>query len=287
MNYNNEINDIKNKLWDTWYSGLNNHEYIELEQRLDRLYDQNPIAEILFIKTELNLHKINSLKSKNTEYAELGLSMEPDNIGLHDNLNKSMNGLEVDFKKRNRCKIINKYYDFLKTNPDILIAKRILLENLISSYRLDEAKNIIDASLEYAGENLFYLEIQLGEIEYLRGNHAKAKKIWNDIKQKHQSSYKVYFALAEQFANFAEYDDAIEYYSTSYRMQSSPKTIDALQSLIDIYDIKENYNKCVEILEEIINVYNVDYNVFDGPELTTYYERIDVYKKLLKLAEKS
>lgn len=281
MSNNNEAEVIRNRIWDTWSIGLTEDEYLELDRKLDSLYQRNPTSDILFLKTELLIHKINTIKTMATEYAEEGLKIDPCNQDLHDNLNRSMGGIMVDFKKRNKSSLIKRYMDFVEKNPKIIIARRILIENLISTFRLDEAHKLILDSLKYSGKSSFYLKVQLGEIEYLRGNRKGAKKIWHEIEKENNGNSKVYFAIAEQYANFAVYDLAIEYYHKSYSMQKSPRRIDELQSLVDIYFIKNQYDKCIEVLIEILKVYKEDYDIAEGEEVLPYQKKIKEFRKIL------
>lgn len=284
MDYKSYLKEIMELLWSTWYSKeMEDKEFYNIKEKLDKLYKQTNDPECLWVISELYVHKTNSNKRNGIEYALKGLIQDYNNSGLHDNYNVCSNGIMVDFKKRNHYKIIEYYYDFIMLHPDSLIARRILIENLIDNYRFDEANMQIEEAYKIAGSKSFLIEFYSGEILYKRGYQEKAVELWKSICERNNDNYRCYFSLAEEYANFARYDEAIEYYHLSFNMQKQPRKIDALESLLQIYEIKKNYCDALNTINLILDVYEKDYDIIDGEEIKPYLmDKKRIEKLILK-----
>lgn len=282
MEYKNYLEEIKDLVWSTWYTKeIEYNDFNSIKERLSKLYKETNDPECLWLLSELYVHKSNSNKRNGMKYALNGLVQDYNNSGLHDNFVVCSNGIMVDFKKRNHNKIIEYYYDFIKVYPDSLISRRILIENLIDNYRLDEAMVEVKETYKIAGDKTYIIEFYEGEILLKRGYQEKAVKFWRKICEKNKDNYLCYFLFAEECANFALYDIAIEYYKRSFEMQKTPRRIDSLISTFQIYEIKRNYYEALNTINLILSVYEKDYGVTDGEELEPYLHDRDRIQKLI------
>lgn len=282
MEYKNYLEEIKGLLWSTWYTKeIEYNEFNSIKERLSKLYKKTKDAECLWLLSELYIHKSNSNKRDGMRYALNGLVQDYNNSGLHDNFVVCSNGIMVDFKKRNHNKIIEYYYDFIKEHPDSLISRRILIENLIDNYRFDEAIVEVKETYKIAGDKKYIIELYEGEILFKRGYQEKAVEFWKKICERNEDNYLCYFLFAEECANFALYDIAIEYYKRSFEMQKPPRRIDSLISIFQIYEIKRNYYEALNTINLILSVYEKDYGLTDGEELKPYLYDMDRIQKLI------
>lgn len=162
---------------------------------MSKLYKETNDAECLWLLSELYVHKSNSNKRDAMKYALNGLVQDYNNSGLHDNFVVCSNGIMVDFKKRNHNKIIEYYYYFIKVHPDSLISRRILIENLIDNYRLDEAMVEVKETYKIAGDKRYIIEFYEGEILFKRGYQEKAVEFWRKICERNEDKRNYYEAL--------------------------------------------------------------------------------------------
>lgn len=282
MELKNYLEEIKELIWSTWYTKeIENNEFNNIKEKLSKLYKETNEPECLWLLSELCVHKSNSNKRDGIKYALNGLGQDYNNSGLHDNFVVCSNGIMVDFKKRNHNKIIEYYYDFIKVHPDSLIARRILIENLIDNYRLDEAMVEVKETYKIAGDKTYLIEFYEGKILFKRGYQEKAVEFWQKICERNEENYLCYFLFAEECANFGLFDRAIEYYKSSFEMQKPPRRIDSLISTFQIYEIKRNYSEALSTINLILSVYEKDYGLIDGEELKPYLHDKDRIQKLI------
>jgi len=265
------IEEIKELIWSTWDTKeISDIEFNQLHQEIDQLYLETNNAECLWLISELHLHKLVACKRKTAHHALVALEKDYNNPGLHDNLSAGYSGCEVDFKKKNHHQLISFYYDFIKHHPDSLIARRILIENLIDNYRFKEATEQIAVASMIAGDKLFLIEFHTGEILYKEGKTEQAITHWQNICARNSENWLCYFALGDQYANFARYTEALVAYQQSFEMQKAPRRIDSLISMVQIYEIQHNYPQAIETLNQILTVYKDDYAICDGEEIKPY-----------------
>ncbi len=265
------IEQVKDILWSSWYTnGLSDDDYSRYKQEMIEGFNSTNDPEYLFVLSELDVHWMNHKRREIIPTLVDGLKLDDEHSGLHDNLVVAMSGIQADFKKQNKYKLIDFYYRFIDEHPNSLIARRILIENLISNYRFTEAEVQIDYALPLAKDKSFYLLIHIGEIKYMSGNHDEAFSIWNDIIQKFPDDFRCVFAIADLYASFALYDRAIDLYKKSFELQAAPRKIDSLQSLVQIYEIEKDFGNALNITHLILKVYEEDYNLIDGEEVQIY-----------------
>lgn len=282
MDYKNYLEEIRELLWSTWNTKeVSDNEFNSIKKELEKIYEDSENSEALFLISELHIHKSNSIKKNAINYSLKGLVSDYNNVGLHDNFNICSNGIMVDFKKRNHNKIIEYYFDFIKLHTHSLIGRIILIENLIDNYRFDEALSEIKDAYKISGAKTYLLEIYEGEILFKRGYQKEAIEFWQDICEKNKNNYKPFFSFADQCANLALYDLAIENYKKSFELQKSPRMIDSLISLFQVYEIQKNYSEALNTVNLILEVYEEDHGLIDDEELIPYLKDKERLENLL------
>lgn len=273
MEYKDSLEQIKELLWSTWDTKeIGDSEFNIIKSKLKQLYGQSNDPECLAIISELHIHKSNSHKRGAKRYALEGLKQDCNSTFMHDNYNIASNGVWVDFIKNNHNDIIEYYYDFIKDNPDVFIARIILVENLIDNYRFDEANIEIEKALKLETEKTYLMEIYKGEILYKKGKIDEAIELWNKICDKNKDNYKCFISIANQYANFARYKEAIEFYKIAFDMQEAPRKLDSLVAMVKIFEIIKDYKSALEVTNFILKTYESDYNITDGEDLKPYLE---------------
>ncbi len=235
------------------------------------------------IISELHIHKSNSHKRQARDYALKGLKENYNDTFLHDNYLIASNGVWRDFIKINHNSLIEFYREFIKNHPKVFIARIILIENLIDNYRFEEANEEIDKACKLADERSHLLEIYKGQILYKKGKEDEAIELWNKTCKNNPKNYKCYHSVGNQFANFARYEQAIEYYKKSFLIQVAPRKIDSLLAIVEVYSIMKNYEEALKFTEIILKVYETDYNVLGGEELKPYLANKERFEKIIKL----
>ncbi len=285
MDYKKYLEEITELVWSTWYTKeIEDNEFNRIKEELDKIYKETNNPECLWLLSELYVHKSNSNKRNGVKYALKGLAKDYNNVGLHDNFVVCSDGTTVDFKKRNNNKIIEYYYDFIEAHPDSLIARRILIENLIDNYRLKEAMHEVQEAYKIAGNKTYLIEFYEGEILFKKGHQEKAMEFWQRICERNKDNYLCYFLLADECANYGMYYTAIEYYKHSFRLQKPPRRIDSLESMVQIYEIKRNYLEALNTVNLILHVYEKDYGLIEGEELKPYLQDKERFEELINTA---
>ena len=135
--------------------------------------------------------------------------------------------------------------------------------------------------MEIAGSKAYLIEFYEGEILYKKGDQKRAIEFWQKICANNPDNSLCYFLFADECANFAMYDIAIEYYRRSFEIQTPPRRIDSLISMLQIYEIKANYSEAYNVLNLILSVYETDYVLTDGDEIQPYLDDRERIQKLI------
>ncbi|MEG2789679.1 MAG: hypothetical protein RR942_17870 [Romboutsia sp.] len=284
MDYKYYLEEVKDLLWSTWETKeIGSNDFKLIKEKLLQLYKQTKDSECLAIISELHIHKSNSHKRQSRDFALEGLKENCNDTFLHGNYTIASNGAWRDFIKINHNFLIEFYKEFIKNHPEVFIARVILIENLIDNYRFDEAHEEIDKACKLSDERVHLLEIYKGEILYKKGKHDEAIELWNQTCKNNPEKYKCYMSVGNQFASFARYEEAIEYYKKSFLIQVAPRKLDALLAIVSVYEILKNYEEALRFTNLIIKAYETDYNVLDGEELRPYLANKERFEKIIKL----
>lgn len=265
------IEEIQELLWSTWENGdIPDNDFYALQRELEESLVVSYDPECAFLLSEMFLHRSNTCKRYAAQYAHEGLAHTADHTGLHSNYAIANNRASFDFKHCNHNKLIDFYYDYIVRYPETLIARRILIEALLDNYRLDEARQQIADALRIAGKRSFLIEFYTGDVFFKEGNHDAALGYWQSICEQNPNNAVCVFLLAESYAKYGRYDEAIIYYRKNADLQSYPRKIDAHITLVQLYEIQKKYREALTVLDEILTIYKEDYEVSDGDEIAPY-----------------
>jgi len=279
---NKKFEEIRSFILTNWDSPeVINIKYQTIIDELNKIYCESANVECLWLISELLIHKANISLQEAIAYTTEALSHQGNIDELHENFIIASNGYISDFKNRNHHKLIDYYLIFCQLYPQCYIARITLIENLLSDFRVKEAETLITQAINDFPEKKTMLSIYQGEFLYRSGTARKAKQTWTEIAKNHPDDKEINYGLAEAYAKFGMFDKAARHYKISFALESMPRKIDALISLIHIYEIKKNYRQALRYNNKIIEVFKKDYGITTGLEIQTYSNNKVKYRELI------
>lgn len=208
-------------------------------------------------------------------YAQEGIKYDPDEKMNHRALLTAWNGADRDWYAANHAELIAFYMDFVEEHPDNLPALQLLLDNLISDHRCDEAEYIL-AKLKSADSTSCRPLMYEARLHILRGDKALAEQTLDRMTAQFADDWLAWAYKGDVYACMAEYDKASECWGNSFEKQSSPRLIDDLLCLAQVAVIQKRFAKAAEYYLSTIAVLREDYSVTEG----------DMIKQFSALAER-
>lgn len=84
------------------------------------------------------------------------------------------------------------------------------------------------------------------------------------MEQDFSNEWCVYHNLADFFLRSGRYKEAEQYYRTAINIQKSPRYTDPFEALAQFYEIRRNYPAAVSVLEEMLDVFDKEWNFTTG-----------------------
>lgn len=276
---NKRLDEIKNNIFTEWDTNIRDKSD-EIIAELKAVYEQTSDPECLWLISELLIHNAQGGLQEAIAYATEALPELGNSDALHESFLVASGGYNGDFKNRNHRKLIEYYTIFCKLYPDSYVARKILILNLLDDYRLEEAEVEIRAAMKNFPDHGDELAIYYGEYCFRLGKQKKAKQIWKTIATAADSD-RLHYELAEVYAKFGLYKFAERHYKKSFALETPPRRIDALISLMHIYEIRGDYRSALRYNNKIIEVFKKDYNITRGLELQIFLSNKTKYQSLI------
>ncbi|MBN2797397.1 MAG: helix-turn-helix domain-containing protein [Clostridia bacterium] len=256
-----------------------NFKYAEgfLNEKLD---EDKKNARALGDLAHLYNHRAKSLHEVAGDYAKAALALEPESKSFHVALWDAYHAVCGDGYYDNHFEVIQYYKDFLKTNPNQRRALIILIENLLADQKYSEAKKYVNELKTHHRDYTFYM--YLGDITLAEGNLEEAKNNWNQGVNLYPKVWQAYCSRADRLARLGLTEEAISDYEKCMAVQESPRIVDGLLSLAQIYEELKDYNKAIEVREKEIEIYKTDYKITSGETLDRPRREIERLLKLKK-----
>lgn len=289
MDYQKRLAEIKDILWDNWYSNnVDDKSFASIESELHDIHTATKENDCLWLISELYHFRVDQSKRKVSHYAFMALESDPDNAAIHDNLTYGNNVRFNNFKTVSHNELIEFYHEFIDKHPDSLIAHRILLECLIDNYRFAEALNIIEISRSRFHSKTFLWDLYFGEILFRSGEQGKAQELWDRVCVENKDNFLCLSRLGDYYANFCLYDNAVITYTNAHELQKPPRKIDPLIGIYKIHEIRKEYAKSLATIDQIIEVYKTDWDTENGIDIEDLLaEKNKIMGKMNKPAQKS
>ena len=74
----------------------------------------------------------------------------------------------------------------------------------------------------------------------------------------------MYHNLADYFLRSGLYKDAEQYYRKAIDIQNSPRYTDSFEALAQFYEIRRDYPAALSAVEELLDVFNKEWNFITG-----------------------
>ena len=195
------------------------------------------------------------LDEKAATYTKQAIMINPDNKDLHNTFHNAMHGGNLDWNVANHSELIQFYQNFIQEHPTVTRAYLYLLDNLIDDGRLDEARNILKRRSIVTTDclNDFYQIL----IDEKRKGFENTREEYNNYLKQYESDWKAYFSVANRYASYGEYEEAIALFEKSFAVQPVPRYIDQLESIAQLYlrmhkksAAKQSYKRELQLLKE-------------------------------------
>ncbi len=211
--------------------------------------------------------------------ARRALLDNPDSKDAHNALFDSEGGAYQDWNFVNHFKLIAFYKNFLKLHPDNFTAYLWLSDLLIADKRCNEAREVAKKLKEL--KDSYHYELLMSNIAGAQGNEDEAQE-WLERMLKRPESWEIYFAYANEMAKKCRYDKALEYFEKERPLRKYPRFVDTEEAMAQIYEIRGEYQKAIEMQMEILNIMKSDWKELEGEGIDSHLREIERLKHLMK-----
>ncbi len=200
---------------------------------------------------DLYNHRAQSDHERASEYAERVLELNPDSKRGWVAFLEANNGVSGDEWYNNHFAVIEFFRNFLKKNPKNYLGLYAIIENLLADGRYDDAIPYID-DLQSIKDD-YQACMYRGDVEFGRGNHVVARRQWDLAVEKSPEAWQAYCCRADRYKKIGLVQEAIADYEKCFAIQTPPRLIDGLYSLVQIYEDSGDYDKAIVTYERILN----------------------------------
>ncbi|MBQ6464835.1 MAG: helix-turn-helix domain-containing protein [Oscillospiraceae bacterium] len=261
-----EYDRIQNMLWDERVVSQSEADRAE-RWLLGKIKEGWRAADCYVLLADLYNHRAYSMHEQAAEYAKAALAIGEEG-GLtqikdaHGELCDAMDGFIPDWCARNHHKLIDYYRDYLEKHPQDWRAHMWLLDNLIDDNRLAEAEEVL-ARFEKINATYRPLGYRI-QIARRAGRLDEAEALMRRLEEEYGEDHFAVFALGDELAVQARYDEAIAAYRRSFEIEKKPRYVDALISIAHIYEILGRPEKAIEALEEELVILRDEWDTTTG-----------------------
>lgn len=163
--------------------------------------------------------------------------------------------------------------EFLQEHPNNLRARRLLVENLISDFRCDEAEDYIEDFARIPGSE-YLAFIYSGDIALLRGERRMAIQEWENAVKHYPFSWRAHAAFAGRLRRLGLNNRALKEYDRAYEAQRAPRQIEPLISRAQIMERMGDMDEAAEERRRIIRELAENFGVTSGEAVNTHLRAI-------------
>ncbi len=246
----------------------------------EKMEDSAHRGKALSLLADLHNHEAAMHNEQAEYYAKEALKENPTWKCNHVALLWAQHGTMTDWNYTNHHKRIAYYQEFVKENPDYARGYLYLLDELIADGRLEEAEGVLAQMREV--EDDCRVKMYAGEIAWAAGKHDEAYSIWDDMVKQEPDNWLVYAYTADRYAAGCRYEEALEFNKIAFKLQPSPKYMDAAECIAHIHEIMGEYERAVEDWEELIRELETEWNITEGEAIDRPLREIARLKEFVK-----
>lgn len=242
--------------------------YWEYEEFLKtQLGDEARKARALSLISYLYWHQMNAAGQKVRRYAKEAIRLTPNKKDCQWMLQKAEGHAVWDWNLANHQSAINFYRTLSDENPDALLPRVYLMDNLLADHRADEAEKLLDELIR-CGEKPVLVENYRAHIALARFNEPEADRIIEKSLAEHPDDDACLFEAAQYYAKKCDYEKAIALYEREFAIDPrKPRFIDAPHAIAEICEIMGDYPRAVEAYDRIIALQRDEWGLTEEVEL--------------------
>lgn len=224
-------------------------------------------ARVRIIAAQLYDHRARADREKSAACAREALEIAPEDAGAWSALVSAMDGPAL----------IEYLMGFAGIHPGNLRALQLLVENLISEGRCDEAEPFINEFSRIPGGEYLFL-IYSGDIALARGDRRDAMQKWESSAEVYRDSWKAHDAFALRLGKMGLFSRALLEYDKSYALQPVPRTADPLHARARIFERQGRWEEAVAERRRIIDALAENFGVTRGEMIEGQLREIERLK---------
>ena len=270
---------IENSIYDVRYYSdeeFRQHErWLQAKQKEDKYAPKATLLlAMLYNKRAEEYHALAS------PLAREALQLDPTSKDAHNAVFDAEHGAYSDWYAINHYKTIEFYKQFLGKHPEDRRNYYWLLDLLIADGRTAEAREVAKQMRQVA--DTYHYEMYMGQICKQECDLSGALAWWKKMTEKTPDAWIVWFEYANEMSKLCRYDEAIAAYEKAAPLRPKPQFVDSEESLADIYEIRGEYEKAIEMHRRIITIMAEQWGFTEGESVDIHYREIKRLQKKMQ-----
>lgn len=260
---------IENSIYDVRYYSDGDFEqtvrWLQTKQKEDK---HKPKATLLLAM--LYNKRADEYHALASPVAREALQLNPTVKDAHNAVFDAERGPYLDWNAVNHHKTIDFYKDFVAAHPEDYQSHLWLMDLLIADGRTAEARKVLEQA--HRLKDTYHYEMYRGLIAKTDCDLPAAEVWWQKMTEKEPENWVVWFEYADNMARLCRYDEAIAAYFKGMPLRPRPQFVDPEECLAHIYEIQGDYEKAVQMHEQIIQIMEEQWGFTEG-------ESVDIHRR--------
>lgn len=227
---------------------------------------------------DMENHAARGHRGRAAQFAQEALRRQPELRGAHSELVQAMGGTPVEWHPDSVHRLIDWYKAFVEANPDSRTGCQWLLDQLINTGRLEEAREYL-ARMEKV-DGTFRTPLYRGYLAKASGDHQGALTIWEQMCRDFPDEWRVHQSMGDILLKMGRYEESKAYYRRALEQQEPPRLLDPLDSLARACERQGDIPGAAAALEEEIAILAADWDTGAGETVDRIWREIRRLKEL-------
>ena len=270
---------IQNMLWDVRFlnpADAENARSFLLEKARREPANGAPHAML----AELENHIAREHSDLAAEYAKEALRRDHTLKEAHSNLCEAMRGDCGDWCVTNLYGLIEFYKEFVELHPEYPSGYLWLIDQLIVTGRLEEAKHYCDRVAKL--DHTFRTPLYYGLIAMAKGDSEAADRQFDRMRTEFGDDWCTWMSLGDIHARRGEYEEAKVCFRKYLDLQKPPRYTDGLTSIAQICEIQGDYAGAIAAIRDELALLQSDWNTTAGETVDQHLRNITRLEAKLK-----